>query len=139
MSVRIKQDMFAKIRSHRQIRFVFFGCVVAISEIIIFKIFILANANATVASATSFLIALCVSFIFNKQLVFKSKEFRSSHRTQVLSFCILSGLNIIINAVMMYAFHAVLGVDSIIVKLSIMLYIAGQNYYIYSRVIFRSN
>lgn len=128
-------DVIKKLKTGRIIRFVISGGSAAIIEYGTFLLLSLAlHTNVLVANSISFLCGLITSFLLNKHWVFGSKN--AAHK-EFVHYFILAIVNLCISTGLVW-FMVNIHIPSFVAKLIAMVIIAIWNYFIFSRLIFKS-
>lgn len=123
------------IRSHRLTRFIIVGGTAALVEYVVFLTLHHLGFVLIVANSISFGCGLLVSYVFNRMWVFKSSGRR---HTEFLSYVTLALVNLVASNLLVYAEVKALMIAVVAAKPAAMVVIAGWNYFIFPRLIFRS-
>jgi putative flippase GtrA len=122
---------------HRIIRFLISGGCAAVTE---YGIFYLLTSGfdlyILLANTISFMGGLLVSFLLNRQWVFRSTN---SKRDEFIKYSVLAMVNLIISNGIIHILADTIGNNEMIAKLITMIMIAAWNYLIFSRLIFGTN
>lgn len=118
----------------RLVRFLLSGSAAAAGEYAVFLSLNHAGLPLIATNSCSFAAGLLVSFLLNRRWVFKSSGKR--HK-EFMAYLILAFINLFISNGLVYSGVHLLEVSLPMSKLVSMLIIAGWNYYIFPKVVFR--
>lgn len=119
------------------LRFLFTGSCAAATEFLVFYVIIsvgLFGVSLIVANAISFMSGFGVSFVLNRQWVFKSD---ADTRRQLVLYFIVAIVNLYLSNLLIVLLVDT-GIDTFIAKIIIMAMIASWNYLLFSKVIFKN-
>ena len=121
-------------QSKRILRFLASGGSAAAVEFFVFMLLLGWVDNTLVGNSISFLCGLMVSFTLNRKWVFGSQ---AGVKKQFIEYFILAIINLILSNLAIYLLVDGLGVAAWIGKIFVMGAIAFNNYFIFSKFIFK--
>ena len=122
------------VQSKRILRFLASGGSAAAVEFFVFMLLLGWVDNTLVGNSISFLCGLAVSFTLNRKWVFGSQ---AGVKKQFIEYFILAIINLILSNLAVYLLVDEMGVAAWIGKIIVMGAIAFNNYFIFSKFIFK--
>lgn len=118
----------------RLFKFLFSGGAAALIELSIFLLLKHEGATTVLANSMSFIAGLLVSFTLNRTWVFRSV---GNKTREIAAFVLLALFNLLLSNILLFISVDVIGIKSAVAKFVSMVVIAGWNYYIFPKAVFR--
>lgn len=126
--------MIKKLLHKKPVRYLTSGLLTALTEYGSFIILTHVIANIVLDNAMSFTLSLFVGFTLNKLWVFQAV---GNHKRQAFGYLLLASINLIFSSLLIWFIAEVLKLNPFFAKLGVMAIIAGSNYLLFSKLIFR--
>ena len=117
-------------------RFLIQGVTAAVVEYVLFVLInlVVGDQWVVVSHVISSIGGFIVSFTLNRMWVFKST---GNPKKQLVKYLILAVINVIIGSLLIKGLVSLAAIDPLIAKFITMVMIAGWNYFIFQKLIFR--
>ena len=138
MSIHSPRVIFLKLIQVRILRFVFSGCVAAITDLVVLFVLVhLFNLYYLSSSIIAFLCGLAVSFLMQKYFTFNDYT-RDRIRRQTVLYSSFHALNLCLNTLLMYVGVDLLHIPYLISQIIIAGLLAISNFFTSKHLVFKS-
>ena len=127
-----------RLTGNRPARYLATGCAAALTEYLVFMVlYYLLGIDVVVANVISFLASLITGFTLHKLWVFGDVAVKRKTVSQAIIYGAIAAINICISSISIYFFTR-LGAPAFVVKLVLIFLVAGWNYLLFRRLVFKA-
>jgi len=132
------KQLSMRLTGNRPARYLATGCAAALTEYLVFMVlYYLLGIDVVVANVISFLASLITGFTLHKLWVFGDVAVKRKTVSQAIIYGAIAAINICISSISIYFFTR-LGAPAFVVKLVLIFLVAGWNYLLFRRLVFKA-